>query len=198
MISQENDGTGLTRHQLKQLCQPAHIEHTFHLLFHLNHWAKASERLFFVDRQGLYRVKAALLQQAYTARVITATAYIDGRRDFGKDLALDVAANLATETLMERLADLTYPLVGGDALDQYDRMACQLYTRATGKSLITSTDVLDFDVQPIHAYIHARLQELERKARIVRQPIPLRELAALCVAPTDLLDIQGNRFYTLN
>ncbi len=76
-------------------------------------------------------------------------------------------------------------------------MACQFYTRMTGKEVTSRSDVGGLDVQQVRAYIFARLQELERQARATRQPIPCSELTALCVAPTDLLFIQDRRFYYL-
>src|SRR5260370_16574619 len=62
-ISTERNSTTLTPSQLEQLCQPQQLERTLYLLFNMNHWAKAREQLFFVDRQGIYAVKAALLRQ---------------------------------------------------------------------------------------------------------------------------------------
>ena len=83
-ISQAGNTTGLTLSQLEQLCQPEQLERTLHLLFCINHWAKAREHLFFADRQGLYQVKAAIMQQAFTIGAIEAIAYIDGTRGLGK------------------------------------------------------------------------------------------------------------------
>ncbi len=100
-MSQARNSTGLAPSQLKQLCQPEHLERTLHLLFYMNHWAKARERLFFVDRQGLYAVKAALLQQAYEVGAIEATAYINGTPGFGRDLTLAIAADVAAEGVIE-------------------------------------------------------------------------------------------------
>jgi hypothetical protein len=48
---------GVPPSRLAWLCQPAQIERTLHLLFSLNHWAKAREQLLYADRQGLYKVK---------------------------------------------------------------------------------------------------------------------------------------------
>src|SRR6266851_4960011 len=98
-ISQAPDFPGLTSSQLEQLCQPEQLERTLHLLFHMNHWAKARERLFFADRQGLYQVKAAVLRQAWAVGTIEATAYIDGIQGFGKDITLDIAADLVAEVV---------------------------------------------------------------------------------------------------
>ena len=81
------NSAGLSQSQLEELCRPERLERTLHLLYYLNHWARARERLFFADRQGLYAVKAALLQQAYGLGVIEAVAYIDAKAGFGKDIS---------------------------------------------------------------------------------------------------------------
>jgi len=190
--------TALTSSQLERLCQPEQLEHTLYLLFNLNHWAKERERLFFADRQGLYQVKAAVLRQACTVGAIEATAYVDGMQDFGKDLTLDMAADIAAEVLTERLDGLSDPdPFMSDIHEKYNHMACQFYSRMTGKEVTSHSDVGVLDMRQVREYIYARLQELERQARATRQPIPCSELAALCVAPTDLLYILDRRFYYL-
>lgn len=197
-MSQAPNSTGLTSSQMEQLCQPEQLERTLHLLFNMNHWAKARERLFFPDRQGLYQVKAAILRQAHAVGAIEASAYIDGTEGFGKDITLDIAADLVAEVVTERLAGLSDPdPFMSDIHERFNHMACQFYTRMTGKEVTSRSDVGGLDVQQVRAYIFARLQELERQARATRQPIPCSELTALCVAPTDLLFIQDRRFYYL-
>src|SRR5216683_1951007 len=197
-MSQTPHPTGLTSSQLEQLCQPEQLERTLHLLFFMNHWAKSRERLFFADRQGLYQVKAAILRQAHAVGAIEASAYIDGTEGFGKDITLDIAADLVAEVVTERLAGLSDPdPFMSDIHEKFNHMACQFYTRMTGKEVTSRSDVGGLDVQQVRAYIFARLQELERQARATRQPIPCSELAALCVAPTDLLCIQDHRYYYL-
>jgi len=62
---------GIPPSRLAWLCQPERIERTLHLLFSLNHWAKARERLLYADRQGLYRVKAAVVQQAFASGLVS-------------------------------------------------------------------------------------------------------------------------------
>src|SRR5258708_7113569 len=106
-MSQAPNSAGLTSSQMEQLCQPEQLERTLHLLFNMNHWAKARERLFFPDRQGLYQVKAAILRQAHAVGAIEASAYIDGTEGFGKDITLDIAADLVAEVVTERLARAT-------------------------------------------------------------------------------------------
>src|SRR5690348_8485818 len=108
-MSQTHNSRGLSSSQLERLCQPELLERTLHLVFYMNHWAKARERLFFADRQGLYQVKVEVLQQAYTVGAIEATAYIDGTQGFGKDITFDVAADIAAEVVIERLAGLADP-----------------------------------------------------------------------------------------
>lgn len=79
---------GIPRARLAWLCQPEQIERTLRLLSSLNHWAKARERLLYADRQGLYRVKAALVQQAFAAGLISPVSYTDG------SAALDLFARI--------------------------------------------------------------------------------------------------------
>ena len=197
-MSQAPDFPGLTSSQLQQLCQPEQLERTLHLIFHMNHWAKARERLFFADRQGLYQVKVAVLQQAWAVGAIEATAYVDGIQGFGKDITLDMAADIAAEGVVERLEGLSNPgLYMSDIHEKFNQMACQFYTRLIGKEVTSPADVEALDEQRVREYIYARLQELEHQARTTRQPIPCSELAALCIAPTDLLFIQDRRFYYL-
>ncbi|QBD79975.1 hypothetical protein EPA93_29925 [Ktedonosporobacter rubrisoli] len=191
-----SETAGLTSLQLAQLCQASRIEHTLHLLFHMNHWAKARERLFFADRQGLYQVKAAILRQAYAVGAIEACAYVDGAADFGKDITLEMAADIAAEVVIERLEDLSDASMFAN-LNEYDHMACGLYTRVTGRKVSSAADICELDVQLMREFIYTRLRDLEARARATRRPIPCPELAALCIAPGDLLYIHGNRFYTL-
>jgi hypothetical protein len=193
------DSTGLTSSQLEQLCQPEQLERTLHLLFYMNHWAKARERLFFADRQGLYQVKAAVLRRAYAVGAIEAVAYINGTQGFGKDITLDIAADIAAEVLIERLAGLSDPdPYMSDIHEKYNHMACQFYTRMTGKEVASPSDIGTLDIQQVREYIYARLQELKQQARATCRAIPYSELKALCVAPTDLLYIQDRRFYYLD
>jgi len=190
---QEKKGIGLTTTRLEQLCQPEHIENTMHLLFSLNHWAKARERLFFADRQGLYTIKASLMLKAYTIGAIKAYAYIDGSDGFGADLAFDMAAELATEALLWRLEDQSRIAMP----DSNDRLAQQLYRRITGKQVVIPSEVEDISPEPVQAYIRTHLEELEREARTRRRPIPWQKLMELCIAPSDLLCIQDKRFFEL-
>lgn len=188
--------TCFTASQLEQLCQSSRIERTMYLLFALNHWAKARNRLFYVDRQGLYIIKGVVLRQAYISGALEVRCYIDGRDGFGAELAYDTAADCAAEGFLWHIE----ALVGqppSPAEDIYDRLVRQFYTRMTGKASIFPADVQELEIQQIRTCIFAQLQMLERKARSERQPIPYKELQALCIAPSDLLYIQDRRHYDL-
>lgn len=187
--------TGLTMTQLEQLCQKGQLENTLHLLFYLNHWAKNRERLFFADRQGLYQVKAALLKQAYVIGAIEAVAYVDGTQEFGNDLMLDAAADITAEVITERLDELSDSTYFTSRLrSEYDQVVCQFYARMTGKTIASSEDIDEVETVQVREYLYERLIELEREARVARQPVPCGELAALCIAPGDIIYIQGSHF----
>jgi hypothetical protein len=191
---QEQLIAGLTAKQLEVLCQSGQIARTMYLLFSLNHWAKARERLFFADRQGLYRVKAAILCQAYAVGSIEATAYIDGVEGFGAGQALTLAAEMGSETVLWHLEKQFYL----SEVDPSTYLANQLYTRMTGKEHVTAADIEKLDRKEIEEYIRVRLVELEQDARRTRQPIARGKLRDLCVTPGEFLDIMDHRrFYDL-
>ena len=182
--------------QLESLFHAERIERTMYLLFHLNHWAKARNRLFFADRQGLYGVKAAIIRQAYARGVVSIWCYIDGSAAFGEELAFDMAADRAAQGCLWRLEEpgASSP---GELEDSYDQIAHRLYTRITGNTSIVASEVEALELGHVRAYILARLHELAREAREARRPIPCAALGELCIAPGDLLSIQGRRYYEL-
>jgi hypothetical protein len=168
---------GLLPSRLDWLCQPQQIERTLYLLFYLNHWAKAHEDLLYDDRQGLYEVKALLLQKAYEVGAIRPAAYIDGTQLFAQNYHLEMAASMATEIFLDRLDDV------------FDQAARQLFKRIAGFEATIAADVEKLDEQQIETYIHERLQELIKQAQSTCQPIPTAELEALFIEPGDLLEI---------
>lgn len=185
----------LTAWQLEKLCQPENIERTMHLLFALNHWAKAREHLFYADRQALYGIKTSLLRQAYASSLIEARGYIDGSGGFGSELAFDMAADIAAEGLVWRLEEMaTEP---DRAESDYDGITHRLYTKITGRETLSAEEVEALDVAQVREYILGRLQTLEREARETRRPIPCDALMELCIAPSDLLYVEGRRYYDL-
>ncbi|MBA2286069.1 MAG: winged helix-turn-helix domain-containing protein [Ktedonobacteraceae bacterium] len=185
---------GISLSRLAWLCQPERIERTLHLLFYINHWAKAREQLLYADRQGLYRVKAALIQQAFTAGLLSPVAYIDGSADFARDYAFDFTTDMAAEVFLSRLAmlfeDNTYRPADGDELDA---TALSLFARIVGREATTRVDIETLDEERVKRFLHEQLATLVEQARSTRQPIPGSELAALCIEPIDLINIYWSR-----
>ncbi len=87
---------GIPPFRLAWLCQPERIERTLHLLFSLNHWAKTRERLPYADRQGLYRVKAAVVRQAFAVGLVS---YIDGSSGFARIMGRQATSRADFEAL---------------------------------------------------------------------------------------------------
>jgi len=174
--------------------QPERIERTLHLLFSLNHRAKARERLLYADRQGLYRVKAAVVQQALAAGLVSPVSYIDGSAGFARELSPGLAADIATEVFIERLA----MLIEGDEYlpadgEESDSAALGLFARIMGRRATSRADIEALDVEGTKAFLQEQLAALIAQAGSTRQPIPDSELAALCIEPVDLLDIHWSR-----
>lgn len=185
---------GLPLSRLAWLCQPAQIEQTLRLLFSLNHWAKGREQLLYADRQGLYMVKAAVIQQAVTARLINAVAYIDGSAAFARDYSFNLAADMATAVFFETLAmifeeDECFPEDVDDSASPF----LSLFANITGRELTSHADIETLDVEQFKAFLLERLQALVAQAMSTRQPISSTDLAALCIEPIDLLDIHWSR-----
>lgn len=185
---------GTSPSRLEWLCQPAQIERTLHLLFYLNHWAKAKEQLLYADRQGLYKVKAAVVQQAVMTGLISPIAYIDGSAAFARDFSFDFAADMATAAFLDRLAVLfeeneSFP----EHADEIDSTALSLFANITGYQPMSRADIETLDIERIKAFLRKRLEALIAQAKSTRQPISGNELAALCIEPIDLLDIHWSR-----
>jgi hypothetical protein len=185
---------GIPPSRLEWLCQPAQIERTLHLLFYLNHWAKAREHLLYADRQGLYKVKTTVVQQAVAAEVIRPVAYIDGSAAFARTYSFDLAADMATEVFLDRLVMLFEEKehLPADA-GEIDSTVLSLFARIAGHEPTSRADIETFDVTQIKAFLLERLEALVAQARSTSQPIPASDLAELCIEPIDLLDIHWSR-----
>src|SRR5260221_2959490 len=185
---------GIPPSRLAWLCQPARIERTLRLLFFLNHWAKARERLLYADRQGLYRVKAALVRQAFAAGLVSPVSYIDGSSGFAREFSLDPAADITTEVFIDRLAmlieDHEYLPTDGE---ESDSAALGLFARITGRHPTSRVDIEALDLEATKDFLQKQLQALIAQARSTPQPIADSEHAALCIEPADLLDIRWSR-----
>lgn len=185
---------GLLLSRLAWLCQPAQIEQTLRLLFSLNHWAKGREQLLYADRQGLYMVKAAVIQQAVAARLINPVAYIDGSAAFTRNYSFDLAADMAIAVFFDTLAmifeeDGCLPEDADDIASPF----LSLFANITGRELTSHADIETLDVGQFKAFLLERLQALVAQAMSTRQPISSADLAALCIEPIDLLDIHWSR-----
>ena len=185
---------GIPSTRLVWLCQPEQIERTLRLLYSLNHWAKARERLLYADRQGLYRVKAAVVRQAFAAGLISPVSYTDGSASFAREFSLDHAADIATEVFIERLAMLIEDdeYLPADE-EEADSAALDLFARIPGRRPASRADIKALDVEGTKAFLQEQLAALITQSRATRRPIPDGELEALCIEPLDLLDIRWSR-----
>jgi hypothetical protein len=185
---------GIPSIRLAWLCQPEQIERTLRLLYSLNHWARARERLLYADRQGLYRVKAAVVRQAFAAGLISQVSYTDGSAGFACEFSLDLAADIATEVFIERLA----MLIEDDAYlpadeEEAGSAALDLFARIVGHRPASRADIEALDVEGTKVFLQEQLAALIARARVTRQPIPDGELESLCIEPVDLLDSRWSR-----
>jgi hypothetical protein len=185
---------GLPPSRLEWLCQPAQIERTLRLLYSLNHWAKAREQLLYADRQGLYQVKATVVQQAVAAELIRPVAFIDGSAVFAGDYSFDLAADMATEVFLDRLSMLFEEEVHlpYDA-DEIDSTVLGLFARIAGHELTSRADIETLDMEQVKTFLLECLEALVAQARSTRRPISGSDLAALCIEPIDLLNIHWSR-----
>jgi hypothetical protein len=166
------------------LCSLKAVEDTLGLLFHLNHWAKARDRLLYVDRQGLYQVKARLLQEAHAQGRVQASAYVAGPAVF------DPFAEFYWDGWRGLMED---QLSGALHYKDDAEREQGLYEAATGRGL---EEPLDFDA--VEEYVRRRLEQLRQEAVEKRRPIDWRELHALLVLPehVDLERFTQSRFLT--
>ncbi len=197
VVVESEDGPvpgGIPPSRLAWLCQPERIERTLHLLFSLNHWAKARERLLYADRQGLYQVKTAVVRQAFEAGLVNPVSYIDGSPGFAREFSLDLAVDIATEVFIDRLAMLIEDdeYLPADR-EESDSTALSLFARIMGRRATSRVDIEALDVEGTKAFLQEQLEALITQARSTRQPIPDSELVALCVEPIDLPDIRWSR-----
>lgn len=182
---------GIIPSRLDWLCQPEQIERTLYLLFRLNHWAKAHEHLLYKDRQGLYEVKAILLQQIYKVGAISPGAYIDGLELFTRNYSFDIAVDIAAEIFIDRLR-MSFDW-NNKSIDELDLEARKLFARIMGYEAKTKADCEILDEEQAKNFISQALRKLVDQARSTRQPISSQELAALFISPTDLLEVHLSR-----
>lgn len=189
--------------RLEWLCQPEHIEHALRLLYELNAWKRAKEHLLYTDRQGLHEVQARVLEQATGAGMVHPTTYLDGTQRFPGELLLESVAENAARGVSIHLKGLRDPDIWPPFWPDGDRVYQQhirpFYRRITGQDYRLVARAADaLAVGQVRAYIQEQLEKLIARARQTRQPLSTRRLAALCIAPIDLLPIRDNRLYFLD
>ncbi len=189
--------------RLEWLCQPEQIEHTLRLLFCLSAWKRASNRLLYPDRQGLAEVQAMVLEQASKVGMVQPTTYVDGTARFPGELLLESAAENAARGVNIHLKGLRDPEIWPPFWPDGDRVYQQyirpLYRRITGQDFpLVAQAVEALEVGQVRAYVQKQLDRLIARATQTRQPLSTRRLAALCIAPIDLLPIRDNRLSFLD
>jgi hypothetical protein len=184
--------------RLVWLCQPEQIEQTLLLLFSLNSWKKASQRLFYLDRQGLQAVQNLILEQAIHMGTVQMIGYYQAATQFPEALLLDTAARNAARGVLIIIRDLCDPDIwppfppAGTAI--YQRFIRPLYRNISGQDcprVAEALGLLSHDI--LYTWIEERLRHLIIQAVETRQPIDPARLAELCIAPLDLLHIGDSR-----
>lgn len=189
--------------RLEWLCQPEQIERTLCLLYYLNSWKRASQQLLYADRQGLCETQALVLERAVRMGIMQASIYIDGTRHFPGELLLGNVAETVTRQIGVHMKGLRDPDIWPPFCPDGDRVYQEyirpLYKRITGQDFKLVADAANaLEPAQIRDYVEEKLQKLVTRAKATRQPLPVRRLAALCIAPVDLLPIRDNRVYFLD
>ncbi|GHO85492.1 hypothetical protein [Dictyobacter formicarum] len=189
---QSYDSIDILPGRLAWLCLPEQIERTLLQLSHLNHWAKAAHRLYYDDRQGLYTIKAMFLKQAYQNGTMLPAGYVDGSVVFPKSFALESAATMAADFLLEILEEQKR----GNPSVLYSNIAMQLFQRITGQDFTQQDKNLPIILKQEQAEtaIQGYLQNLIAQAQQTRQPIAYQQLEELLIFPGDILDIAITRY----
>ncbi|GLV58136.1 hypothetical protein KDH_49700 [Dictyobacter sp. S3.2.2.5] len=189
---QTSDCADILSGRLAWLCLPGQIEGALLQISHLNHWAKAADRLYYDDRQGLYGVKARFLKQAYHNGTVQPAGYVDGSAAFPKNFAIESAAAVAADFLLETLEDENR----GHGGNKYSNAAMQLFQRITGQPFVTQgkEQVKALKQEQAEAAIQGYLHNLIEQARQTHQPIEPQRLQELLVFPGEILDIAVTRY----
>lgn len=187
---------------LARLCQPECIERTLRLLCALSVWQRAGKRLLYADRQGLRKVQALVLEQATRAGLMWPTTYLESEQRFPDGLLLGSAAQNAARGVLLHLRVLSQTEANPPFLPEetrlYQRYIRPLARRVAGRDFLAVSEAASaLHVERVRAYIQSRLARLVTRAAQTRLPLSPRRLAALCIAPIDLLPILDNRVFFL-
>lgn len=186
--------------RLEWLCQPEQIEQTLRLIYYLNFWKRAQQYLLYVDRLGLYTIQFLVLIHALKMGTVRATTYLDGTHHFPGELLIDSVAGNAARGVLAHLKELNNPEIWppftpeGDSV--YQKYIRPLYKRITGQDYKYATSAVNaLELARLRGHIQESLHKLIKQAQETHLPLPIRRLAALCIAPSDLLPMRGNRFH---
>ncbi|GCE18792.1 hypothetical protein [Dictyobacter kobayashii] len=193
---QANEIGNILPGRLIWLCYAQQIEQTLFQLNHLNHWAKASDRLYYDDRQGLYKIKALFLMQAYENGTILPGGYVDGSVVFHKNFAIETAASIAADFLLETLEEQQQD----NSSTLYGNIAIQLFQRITSQPFSQQNKTLRLILEQAQAEIAIQgyLKNLIAQALQSRQPIPYQQLEELLIFPGDILELAISRHRHIN
>jgi hypothetical protein len=184
--------------RLAWLCQPEQIEYTLFLLFSLNSWKKATRRLFYVDRQGLQKVQHLILEQAINMGTVQMVGYYQASPPFPGALLLETAASNAARGVLITIRDQCnpdlWPPLPLEGTEIYRRFIRPLYQSISGQDCPHVADALGLlSREKLRAFIETDMQRLIAQALETRQPVDPAHLAALCIAPIDILHIADSR-----
>lgn len=180
------------------LCRPERLEQTLCLLYALSVWQRSGKHLLYADRQGLREVQALILEQATRTGQVWATTYLESKQRFPAGLLLESAAQNAVRGVLLHLRILlrtgTIPPFLPEEIRLYQRYIRPLFRRVTGQNVRSVTEAASaLRIGQVRAYIQDWLDTLIRNAGQTHLPLSTRRLAALCLAPIDLLPILYNR-----
>ena len=166
--------------QLEYICQPQRRERTLQLVYYLSCWAKSYKRLIPKDRREIYKLRDCILSYAVSLEFLTPEIYINRSDLFSRDLLLCSAPATAARGILRKLNRWEE----GD-----DDMYCQHFLRRWN----LHHDELHFE--NLSSLISNKLRLLVNYAIIRRQPLRMIDLAALAIAPVDLLHLNGKNAY---
>jgi hypothetical protein len=181
---------GILPTRLSWLCEPQRIEETLKYIFFLSIWARASDELFYDDRQELYTIKAAILKHAYLSGSLQPLSYVDCTSQFVQRFHCDLATSCAAEIFLDHLSLLVNdPPIENEQEDDSSKLTQELFRRITGQDVCDQSDIDRITLDDIQKSLLDLLNELITEADQSRQPINITALEHLFIQPTDLLDL---------
>jgi hypothetical protein len=130
--------------------------------------------------------------------MMQATAYLDGEKRFPGELDVEGAVEEGARSMLVHVRNLTdeayWPPFFPDGSTYYQRFIRPFYRRLTGQDFKLVADARDaLSHEQIRDYLREQLLRLIQRAQVSRLPMSTRRLAALCLAPIDLMQVSENR-----